>query len=224
MSEHQFGELRKCFPVCKGPSEGLGRGWVPQWPCSAAQPAQGVFVQTAPQHHSARALSHTQAGLLSSRVTGLLRQGWKPARNDSLSQALPPLCCSCNRFVCSSGASRVKSWAAAAPRALGRAFPAQQPRVRLCSRHIPGGWVCLEPEKSWTPLWTSIINSHLQASWRRWAENHSLCFTLRILHLYVCVKTGGFHKWLCCQGLELCTGNLVLCCITVNNSTFLWIY
>lgn len=162
-----------------------------------------VFVQTAPQHHSARALSHAQAGLLSSRITCLLR-----LRGENLPVMTPchrhchPFGAAVSILSGAVGPSELKAGLQLHLGLLGPAFPAQQSRVRLCSRHVPGGCVCVELEKSWTPLWTSIINSHLKASWRRWAENHSLCSTLRILHLYVCVKTGTFTNGFVARGLN----------------------
>lgn len=215
------------FPLfAEGLQSGLGGMEVPQWPLLCFSATTG---RVCPNSSLASLSTSTEphSGRIAVVMDHLLIEtsGWKPACNDSLSQPLsPPFRAAVIIFSVVLGPPELKAQLQLHLGLLGRGFPAQQSRVRLCSRHIPGGCVCVEPEKSWTLLRTSIINSHLKASSRRWAENHSLCFTLRMLHLYVCVKTGDFHKWLCCQGLELCTGNLVLHCIAVNNSTFLWIY
>lgn len=113
---------------------------MPQWPRLCSQATTGSVFQRSPWHHSAQALSRIWAALLSSWITCLLR-----VRGENLPVMIPchRQChcrlCSCTHFVWS---CRVESSAAASPRALGRGFPEQQSRVRLCSRHIPGGCVC----------------------------------------------------------------------------------
>lgn len=174
MSGHQFGELRKCFALCRGPSERPGRD-------RGAPAPQGAFVPTVPGHHSARAAfrqdSHRHGWL------------WRLRGETACPDPCPSPWCSCTHSV-----RRFSAFRAQAPLGCRGGFSARHCRPRLCDRHGPGAecaWSLRNPGHCFQ-LQLLIATSRLPREDE--LENHSLCFTPRMLHLYVCVKTGDFHK------------------------------